>query len=69
MEINYRKLKKQIKPFAPEAGGQGYIFIATDEQKKNGIDSVAKKGSKTSFMKALVYYVMMLDEFRSEFKR
>lgn len=68
MTINYRKLKKQIKSFAPEAGGTGCIFIATEEQKKKGIDSVAKKGSKRSFIKALSYYGMMLDEFREEFK-
>lgn len=69
MEIDYKKLKKQIKPFLAEAGGPGYIFIATDEQKRKGIDSVAKQGSKKSFIKALSYYGMMLDEFREEFKR
>lgn len=69
MVINFRKLNKQIKPFAPEASGPGYIFIATDEQKKKGLFSVSKKGSKRSLIKALLYQsgMMNIDEFREEF--
>ena len=36
MAINFKKLKSQIKPFKPEVK-DGYIFIATDEQKNNEI--------------------------------
>lgn len=45
MAINFRKLKSQIKPFKPEVK-DGYIFITTDEQKNNGLFSIAKCGSK-----------------------
>ena len=44
MAINFRKLKSQIKSFKPEVK-DGYIFIATDEQKNNGLFSIAKCGS------------------------
>ena len=40
MAINYRKIKSQIKRLAPEAKHDGYIFIATDEQKNDFIVSM-----------------------------
>lgn len=52
MAINFRKLKSQIKSFKPEVK-DGYIFIATDEQKNNGLFSIAKCGSKRGLLSAL----------------
>lgn len=66
MAINFKKLKAQIKPFKPEAKN-GYIFIATDEQKKNGICSVAKPGSKRSLLSALVEFIQIDTDFKREF--
>lgn len=54
MAINFRKLKKQVKQLKPEAGGTGYIFIATDEQQNKGIFSIAQYGSRTHFMNRLL---------------
>lgn len=67
MAINYRKLKAQIKPFKPEAKHSGYIFLATDEQKHNDIDSIAKPGSKRSFIKVMTWVVNTFEEYRKEF--
>lgn len=67
MAINFRKLKKQIKPFMPEAGGPGFIFIATAEQNMKSITSIAKQGSKKSLMKALSYLIAVDEDFREEF--
>lgn len=47
MVINFRKLNRQVLPFKPETK-QGFIFIATNEQKENGLFSIAKVGSKRS---------------------
>lgn len=66
MAINFRKLKAQIKPFKPEVKS-GYIFIATDEQKRNWIYSIAKPGSKRSFLSILVYLINNDDDFKNEF--
>lgn len=65
--INYRKLKAQIKPFKQEAKHSGYIFIATDEQKRNGIDSITKPGSKRSFIKVMKCFINDFEEYREEF--
>lgn len=67
MEINFRKLKAQIKPFKHEAKRFGYIFLATDEQKRNGIDTVAKPGSKRSFIKTMKWFIKEFEEYREEF--
>lgn len=67
MSINFKKLKSQIKPFNPEAKHTGYIFIATDEQKRNGIDTIAKPGSKRSFIKTMTWIVNDFEEYRNEF--
>lgn len=66
MAINFKKLKAQIKPFKPKAKN-GYIFIATDEQKKNGVCSVAKPGSKRSLLSALVWFIQNDSDFKKEF--
>lgn len=66
MAINFKKLKAQIKPFKLEAKN-GYIFIATDEQKKNGVCSVAKPGSKRSLLSALVWFIQNDADFKKEF--
>lgn len=67
MAINFKKLKSQIKPFAPEAGGKGYIFIADLKQSILGIDSVALKGSKRKLIKAMVEYIKIYPEYKEEF--
>lgn len=66
MAINFKKLKAQIKPFKPEAKN-GYIFIATDEQKKDGVCSVAKPGSKRGLLSALVWFIQNDSDFKKEF--
>ena len=53
MAINFRKLKSQIKPFKPEVK-DGYIFITTDEQKNNGLFSIAKCGIKRGKLNAFI---------------
>lgn len=67
MSINFKKLKSQIKPFKPEAKHTGYIFIATDEQKKNDVDSIAKPGSKRSFIQMMVWFIQDDEAYRKEF--
>lgn len=67
MSINFKKIKSQIKPFKSEAKHKGYIFLATDEQKKNGIDSIAKNGSKRSLLDILVYFVQTDEDYCEEF--
>lgn len=66
MTINFRKLKSQIKPFKPEVKN-GYIFIATDEQKNNGLFSIAKCGSKRRLLSTLSEYVRDDEDFKREF--
>lgn len=66
MTINFRKLKSQIKPFKPEVKN-GYIFIATDEQKNSGLFSVAKCGSKRRLLSALSEYIKDDEDFKREF--
>lgn len=66
-QINFRKLKSQIKPLAHEAGGTGHIFIATDEQKRRGIESVSQYGSKRSLIKAIVIIVKHDADWQREF--
>ena len=66
MAINFKKLKAQINPFKPETKN-GYIFIATDEQKKNGVCSVAKPGSKCGLLSALVWFIQNDADFKKEF--
>ena len=66
MAINFRKLKSQIKSFKPEVK-DGYIFIATDEQKNNGLFSIAKCGSKRWLLSALSEYIKDDEDFKREF--
>lgn len=66
MAINFRKLKSQIKPFKPEVK-DGYIFITTDEQKNNGLFSIAKCGSKRGLLSALSEYIKDDEDFKREF--
>lgn len=67
MAVNYRKLNSQVKRFKPEAKHTGYIFIATDEQKRNFIDTIAKPGSKRSFIKVMTWIINEIPEYREEF--
>lgn len=67
MAVNFKKLKSQIKPFKPEAKHTGYIFLATDEQKKHDVDSITKCGSKRSFLQAMVWFIQNVEEYRKEF--
>ncbi|MBQ8270824.1 MAG: hypothetical protein IJZ22_06450 [Bacteroidaceae bacterium] len=67
MAINFKKLKSQIKPFKPEAKHTGYIFLATDEQKKHDVYSITKAGSKRSFLQAMVWFIQYDEAFRKEF--
>ena len=59
-------LKSQIKPFKPEVK-DGYIFITTDEQKNNGLFSIAKCGSKRGLLSALSEYIKDDEDFKREF--
>lgn len=67
MAINYRKLKAQIKPFKPEAKHTGFIFLATEEQKRNFIFSVSQPGRKRDLMDSLRYLIKINEDFRKEF--
>lgn len=76
MNINYRKLKKQIHPiFAlPTPTGRceyvvGYLFQPTDDQFFNkGLYRIQMLGnSKTSFMKAMKVFIRHDEDFRKEF--
>ena len=66
MVINFRKLNRQVLPFKPETK-QGFIFIATNEQKENGLFSIAKVGSKRSLMTILVDTINSDEDFKREF--
>lgn len=68
MTINYKKLKFQIKSWKPEAKRSGYIFIATDKQKRESlVDSIAKPGSKRSLIKVLTYFIKTDENYRAEY--
>lgn len=67
MIVNFKKLKSQIKPFLPEAGGRGYIFIATDEQKEKDLYSMSLKGSKRKLISFLVENLRDDQPFKDEF--
>lgn len=67
MEINFRKLKSQIRAWKPEVKA-GYIFIATNEQKDNYIPSIAKPGSKRSLIKVLISFISEDEDWAKEFK-
>lgn len=66
MAINFRKLNRQVLPFKPETK-QGFIFIATDEQKENGLFSIAKVGSKRSLMTIIIDTINSEEDFKREF--
>lgn len=66
MVINFRKLNRQVLPFKPETK-QRFIFIATNEQKENGLFSIAKVGSKRSLMTILVDTINSDEDFKREF--
>lgn len=67
MAIDFKKLKSQIKPFKPEAKHTGYIFHATDEQRKHDVTSIAKIGSKRNFLQVLVWFIHNYKSYRNEF--
>ena len=67
MAIDFKKLKSQIKPFKPEAKHTGYIFLATDEQKKHDVNSIAKAGSKRNFLQVMVWFIHNYKTYRNEF--
>lgn len=68
MAINFKRLNSQIKPFKPEARHVGYIFIATDKQKRESlVDSIAKPGSKRSLIKVLTYFIKTDENYRAEY--
>lgn len=66
MAINFKKLNSQIRQFKPEVNN-GYIFLATDEQKNNFIDSVACVGSKRRLVKYLVELIKTDEDWNKEF--
>lgn len=76
MVINYRKLKKQIRPihgqFWVDHNGRltrikGYRFEVLLTQAGKGMFSIAREGSKTSFMKVMTLIIHNNWEFRKEF--
>lgn len=76
MTINYRKLKKQISPiygqFWVDHNGRltrikGYRFEVLPTQADKGMFSIAREGSKTSFMKLMTLIIHNNWEFRKEF--
>lgn len=76
MTINYRKLKKQIRPihgqFWVDHNGhltriKGYRFEVLPAQADKGMFGIAREGSKTSFMKVMTLIIHNNWEFRKEF--
>lgn len=76
MIINYRKLKKQIKPikgqFYVDRNGKltavkGYHFTVLLTQADKGLFGIAKDGSKTSFMKVMASIIRHNLMFRKEY--
>ena len=65
--IDFKKLSRQIVREDGRAGKPGYMFIATDGQKKNGVYSVFKMGSKRSLLKSLVFFIGEDEDLRKEF--
>lgn len=65
--INYKQLRKQIVRDDGRACKPGYMFIATDEQKNNGIVSIFKEGNKKGLLRTLTYMVYSDEDFRREF--
>lgn len=68
MGINFKKLNSQIKPLKPESNKQGFIFIATDEQKRNFIDTIITIGSKRRLVSFLVSLIKKDEDWYNEFK-
>ena len=66
MPINFIKIKSQIHPFKPEVK-KGYIFIATDQQKNDFIDSIAEIGSKRSLIRLVVQQIQQDEDYKAEF--
>lgn len=66
MAINFKKLNSQIRQFKPEVR-KGHIFLATDEQKNNFIESVACVGSKRRLVKFLVELIKNDEDWNKEF--
>lgn len=69
MVINFKKLKSQIKPLKPEANKNGFIFLATDEQKRNFVDTIVTIGSKHRHIKFLVSLIKSDEDWRNEFSK
>lgn len=68
MGINFKKLNSQIKPLKPESSKNGFIFIATDEQKRNFIDTTVSIGSKRRLVSFLVSLIKKDEDWHNEFK-
>lgn len=68
MAINFRKLNSQIKLLKPESCKRGFIFIATDEQKRNFIDTIVTIGSKRRLVSFLVSLIKKDEDWYNEFK-
>ena len=68
MGINFKKLNSQIKPLKPESSKYGFIFIATDEQKRNFIDTIVTIGRKRSLVSFLVSLIKKDKDWYNEFK-
>lgn len=68
MGINFKKLNSQIKPLKPESSKCGFIFIATDEQKRNFIDTTVTTGSKRRLVSFLVSLIKKDEDWYNEFK-
>jgi hypothetical protein len=66
--VRFISISFQIKPLKPEARHVGYIFIATDKQKRESlVDSIAKPGSKRSLIKVLTYFIKTDENYRAEY--
>lgn len=68
MGINFKKLNSQIKPLKLESSKYGFIFIATDEQKRNFIDTIVTIGSKRRLVSFLVSLIKKDEDWYNEFK-
>lgn len=66
MVINYKKLKKQIRT-DKFYGTYEHMFVATPEQRHQGMVNISYRGSKTSFIKAMRQMIRLDEDFRREF--
>lgn len=65
MVIDYKKLKSQISRDSLGCN----LFSATNEQKMDDVDSIARVCSKREFMRTMEHFIHRFDEYRRNFTK